>query len=104
MCPQTELGICTACLSNDAINTSLVLPSPVTIIVPPDANTVFYRDYAHPYCVLHSSYRWDGLNFKNGNFVSKLRPLTKKRNSFLSEACQRLKYNEYTNYNYSMVK
>ncbi len=36
--------------------------------------TVLYRDYAHPYCMLQSSYRWDGLNFENSSFPSKLSP------------------------------
>ncbi len=36
--------------------------------------TVLYRDYAHPYCMLQSSYRWDGLNFENSSFASKLSP------------------------------
>ncbi len=64
-------------------------------------HTVLYRDYAHPYCMLQSSYRWDGLNFENSSFASKLRPLMK---SFLSasEACQLLKYNEFIN-NYTTI-
>ncbi len=33
--------------------------------------TVLYRYYAHPY---QSSYRWDGLNFENSSFASKLSP------------------------------
>ncbi len=33
------------------------------------ACSVLYRDYTHPNCVLQS-YRWDGLNFENGSFVS----------------------------------
>ncbi len=36
--------------------------------------TVLYRDYAHPYCMLQSSYRWDGLNFENSSFASELSP------------------------------
>ncbi len=62
------------------------------------SNTVLYRDYAHPNCMLQSSYRWDGLNFENSSVASKLRPLMK---SFLSasEACQLLKYNEFINSN-----
>ncbi len=54
--------------------------------------TVLYRDYAHPNCMLQSSYRWDGLNFENSCFAlklsppqvfaSKLRPLMKKLSLF----------------------
>ncbi len=51
------------------------------------SNTVLYRDYAHPYCMLQSSYRWDGLNFENSSFASKLRPLMKKLRLF----CLRLR-------------
>ncbi len=40
--------------------------------------TLPYRDYAHPYCMLQSSYRWNGLNFENSSFASKLCPLMKK--------------------------
>ncbi len=63
--------------------------------------TVLYRDYAHPYCMLQSSYRWDGLNFENSSFASKLSPpgvcleiTPTHEESFLSasEACQLLKY------------
>ncbi len=36
------------------------------------ANTILYRDYAHPYCMLQNSYRW---NFENSSFASKLSPL-----------------------------
>ncbi len=32
-----------------------------------DTTTVLYRDYAHLYCMLQSSYRWDGLNFENSS-------------------------------------
>ncbi len=39
-----------------------------------NSNTVLYRDYAHLYCMLQYSYRWDGLNFKNSSFASKLSP------------------------------
>ncbi len=38
--------------------------------------TVLYRHYAHPNCMLQSSYRWDGLNFENSCFASKLNPPT----------------------------
>ncbi len=51
-------------------------------------STVLYRDYAQPNCMLQS---WDGLNFENSSFASKLRPLMKKL-SIASEACQLLKY------------
>ena len=78
--------------------------------------TVLRRDYAHPNCMLQSSYRWDGLNFENSRFASKLSsPRCLPRNyahswrnytheetkSFLSasEACQLLKYNEFININ-----
>ncbi len=54
--------------------------------------TVFYRDYAHPNCILHSSYRWDRLNGRNYAHPGVI-PLN-YAHSF-SEACQHLKYNEY---------
>ncbi len=57
--------------------------------------TVFYRDYAHPNCMLHSSYRWDGLDFEIGSFVLKLRPSgclprNYEETKSFPEACQRL--------------
>ncbi len=58
------------------------------------ACTILYRNYAHPNCMLQSSYRWDGPNFEKSSFASKLRPLMKYFLS-ASEACQLLKYNEY---------
>ncbi len=35
---------------------------------------VLHRDYAHPNWMLESSYRWNGLNFENSSFASKLSP------------------------------
>ncbi len=31
---------------------------------------VLCQDYAHPNCMLHNRYRWDGLSFENRCFVS----------------------------------
>ncbi len=51
----------------------LVFTDPAVSIISIRHNiTVFYRDYDHPNFMLQS--RWDGLNFENGSFVSKLSP------------------------------